>query len=247
MSKGLSLISVTVFSAWTAAALAQWPTYPTPGIPRLADGKPNLSAPAAQNSDGKPDLTGSGRKIRRTSSTTSTTLRRISAPAMSSLTPWAAALAAQREWTEPHRRSVGLLPGAPGVPRINVSSGFKLASDADRSRALYDLDTGPVFRQSASRTARQLPERAEPTWLGYSIGRWDGDALVVSHPGFRDGGWIDTRIGRPHSDALRVTGTDPTSGCRAHGNGDHHRRSGRPTRSRGRCESRSDSSPTGAA
>jgi hypothetical protein len=37
---------------------AQWVNYPTPGIPRTRDGKPNLSAPAPRASDGRPDLSG---------------------------------------------------------------------------------------------------------------------------------------------------------------------------------------------
>jgi hypothetical protein len=45
----------------------------------------------------------------------------------------------------------------------------------------------------------------QPWWYGYSVGRWDGDDLVVTTTGFRDGGWLDTQRGRPHSDALRVT------------------------------------------
>jgi hypothetical protein len=45
----------------------------------------------------------------------------------------------------------------------------------------------------------------EPTWLGYSIGRWEGDTFVVETTGFKDGGWLDTRKARPHSDALHVT------------------------------------------
>jgi hypothetical protein len=45
----------------------------------------------------------------------------------------------------------------------------------------------------------------EPTWNGYSVGRWEEDAFVVETTGFRDGGWLDTNVGRPHSDALRVT------------------------------------------
>jgi hypothetical protein len=61
-----------------------------------------------------------------------------------------------------------------------------------------------TFRQIYT-DGRTLPSTGEPTWLGYSIGRWDGDAFVVETAGFRDGGWLDTRVGRPHSDALRVT------------------------------------------
>jgi hypothetical protein len=42
----------------TMPAVAQWVDRPTPGIPRTADGKPNLSAPAPRGPDGRPDLTG---------------------------------------------------------------------------------------------------------------------------------------------------------------------------------------------
>src|SRR6185503_13246287 len=36
----------------------QWLKYPTPGIPRTPDGKPDVSAPAPRTADGKPDLSG---------------------------------------------------------------------------------------------------------------------------------------------------------------------------------------------
>src|SRR6185436_14438890 len=42
-------------------------------------------------------------------------------------------------------------------------------------------------------------------WLGYAVGKWDGDTFVVETDGFRDGGWLDTGKGHPHSDALHVT------------------------------------------
>jgi hypothetical protein len=68
---------------------------------------------------------------------------------------------------------------------------------------LYETLVGMTFRQVFT-DGRPLPDVSEPTWLGYSIGRWEGDAFVVETTGFRDGGWLDTRKGRPHSDALRV-------------------------------------------
>src|SRR4026209_1184388 len=49
---GISLIALT------GPVAAQWLKYPTPGIPRTADGKPNLTAPAPRTVDGKPDFTG---------------------------------------------------------------------------------------------------------------------------------------------------------------------------------------------
>jgi hypothetical protein len=46
------------------------------------------------------------------------------------------------------------------------------------------------------------PDRV-PTWWGYSIGRWEGDAFVVETIGFNDKTWLDD-LGHPHSDAMRV-------------------------------------------
>ena len=51
---------------------------------------------------------------------------------------------------------------------------------------------------------RGLPEEMSPTWLGYSVGRWEGDTLVVTTAGFNDRTWLDF-AGHPHSEALRIT------------------------------------------
>src|SRR5262249_22477755 len=51
---------------------------------------------------------------------------------------------------------------------------------------------------------RSLPEDPQPAWLGYSVGKWDHDTLVVETAGFNDKSWLDA-FGHPHSDALRVT------------------------------------------
>src|SRR5437016_8726329 len=47
-----------IFAVLTTPLAAQWLHYPTPGIPRTPDGKPDLSAPAPKTPDGKPDLSG---------------------------------------------------------------------------------------------------------------------------------------------------------------------------------------------
>src|SRR5437016_2472019 len=55
----LQYAAVTLILAAVPPALfAQWLDYPTPGVPRTTDGKPNLSAPAPRTPDGKPDLSG---------------------------------------------------------------------------------------------------------------------------------------------------------------------------------------------
>jgi len=62
---------------------------------------------------------------------------------------------------------------------------------------------GGNFRQIFT-DGRPLPKDPTPTWMGYSVGRWDGDALVVTTVGFNDRTWLDFS-GHPHSEALRVT------------------------------------------
>src|SRR5438132_5415146 len=56
------LFAILLFAMTTPLA-AQWLTYPTPGIPRTADGKPNLTAPAPRTAEGKPDLSGMWQRI----------------------------------------------------------------------------------------------------------------------------------------------------------------------------------------
>lgn len=51
---------------------------------------------------------------------------------------------------------------------------------------------------------RKLPEDQNPTWFGYSVGKWEGDTLVVETTGFNEESWLDDG-GHPHSDALHVT------------------------------------------
>ena len=66
---------------------------------------------------------------------------------------------------------------------------------------LYEQDTS--FRQIFV-DGRKQPVDPQPSWLGYSIGKWDGDSLVVDTAGFNDRSWLDA-FGHPHSDAMRVT------------------------------------------
>jgi len=44
----------------------------------------------------------------------------------------------------------------------------------------------------------------QPWWFGYSVGRWDGDTLVVETTALRDEGWLDVN-GSPFTDQARVT------------------------------------------
>ena len=190
---------------------AQWLNHPTPGIPRLPDGKPNLTAPAPRTADGRPDLSGIwaaecaiyGKDSCFTKSLFFNLAKDLK-PEDVQMTPWAAQIQAQRENRNHVDDPYGYcLP--PGTPRINFGGGpFRILQTPLITALLYETLVGMTFRQVFT-DGRPLPASSEPTWLGYSIGRWDGDTLVVETTGFRDGGWLDTLKGRPHSDALRVT------------------------------------------
>ena len=50
---------------------------------------------------------------------------------------------------------------------------------------------------------RELPEDPAPTWMGYSVGRWEGDTLVVDTVGFNDKTWLD-QVAHPHTEKLHL-------------------------------------------
>ena len=53
-----AIVAALIFAAVPATLLAQWAPYPTPGVPKLADGKPNMEGPTPRTADGKPDFSG---------------------------------------------------------------------------------------------------------------------------------------------------------------------------------------------
>ena len=207
----IALASITCVLVLGGAAEAQWVNYPTPAIPRLPDGKPNLSAPAPRSSDAKPDLSGIWAAECSIYGSDACFIRSLFfdlakdlKPADVEMTPWASAIQMQRENRDHVDDPYGYcLP--PGVPRIDFSGGpFKILSGPHVTAFLHETLVGMIFRQAFT-DGRSLPAVNEPTWLGYSVGRWDGDTFMVETTGFKDGGWLDTRKARPHSDALRVT------------------------------------------
>jgi hypothetical protein len=190
---------------------AQWLNFKDPDIPRLADGKPNLRAPAPRLRDGKPDLSGVwaaecgiyGADSCFTKSFFFDLAKDLK-PEDVQMTPWAAAVASQRSGRNHVDDPYGYcLP--PGVPRIDFGGGpFKILQTPAVTAFLYESLAGLTFRQIFT-DGRPQPAADVPTWLGYSRGRWDGDTFVVETTGFRDGGWLDTAKAHPNSDALHVT------------------------------------------
>jgi hypothetical protein len=182
-----------------AASPAQWLQIPSKNTPRTKDGKPDLSAAAPRKPDGKPDLTGiwgtEGPKY----------LANIAAdfkPGELPIQPWAETLTRERV-TGIHaaeESNANCLPQ--GVPRIDATPNpFKILQEPDLMVILYEAFG--QFRQ-VYLDGRALPKDANPTWLGYSVGYWDGDTLVVDTTGFNGKTWLD-QAGHPTTDALHVT------------------------------------------
>ena len=188
---------VTIAVLLATLAPAQWLNYPTAGIPRTPDGKPDLSAPAPRTADGKPDISGLWRPVGGYTANIAKDLGSDGVPYQ----PWAEVLFKQRQETNSKDDPTGwCVPG--GTPRSNlVGYPFKILQAPGMFVILYEAVH--AFRQIFT-DGRTHPKDANPTWMGYSIARWEDDALVVETTGFNDQGWLDN-AGKPSTDQLRVT------------------------------------------
>ncbi len=175
---------------------AQWLDFSTPGIPRTADGKPNLTAPAPRTADGKPDLSGMWQPEQnpyRFSLIQDLKDEAIFRPA---------AEAVYLERVKDFHREDPVTNCLPTGPAEMVNSMYRIIQTPTMVAMLFESGTGR-YRQIYM-DGRKLPKDPNPTWLGYSVGHWDGDTLVVESAGFNDRTWLD-RVGHPHSEKLRVT------------------------------------------
>jgi hypothetical protein len=189
-----TLVFATILSALTMPLAAQWLTHPTPGIPRTADGKPNLTAPSPRTADGKPDLSGLWQRF------SPKYEHNIAADLKpGEIQPWAEALVLQRtEDLGKDHMSVQCLPWGPGY-----SNSVRKAKIVQTPGLILMLDEDLTYRQIFV-DGRALETNPNPSWMGYSVGHWEGGTLVVESFGFNDRTWLD-RDGHPHTEALRMT------------------------------------------
>jgi hypothetical protein len=197
-------------------AFGQWLNYPTPGTPRTRDGKPDLAAKAPRAPGGKPDLSGVWRTAPEVSGRNSTVFD-IPGDSPSTFSryfyniladfknpdeivrPEAAELL--RKWRSAyHSPGYQCLPF--GLPTADIFSysPFKIIQAPGEIVILYEVDN--THRQIYL-DGRKLPNDPQPTWLGYSTGRWEGDTLVVDTAGFNDNSEA-TLGGYPRSEALHI-------------------------------------------
>jgi hypothetical protein len=180
----------TLVVAAALALAAQWTNYPK---------APNLSGPPPRSADGHPDLSGLWQAD---GQTYFFDLAAGLKPEDVVMLPWARA--EQQRRAEREHGDDPLARCLPhGVPRINTNGlfPFKIVQTPGLVVILYEQLN--LFRQ-VFLDGRKLTPDVNPTWLGYSTGHWDGDTLVVDTRGFNDKTWLDTRMGRPATDALHV-------------------------------------------
>ncbi|HUA18943.1 MAG TPA: hypothetical protein VMB25_09370 [Bryobacteraceae bacterium] len=200
-------------TALPASLCGQWLGYPTAGVPRTPDGKPNLSAPAPRTAAGTPDLSGMwgwqtsvpcaahcsdlevsniGREFFNLAYTLKGGLP---------YQPWAAQLVRQRRANQAKDDpNVRCMPR--GALRIWTDDYYKRIVEAP-DRVIVLAERNMQYRQIFT-DGRPLPEDPNPTWNGYSTGKWEGDTLVVHSIGFRDDLWLDSN-GNPLTNAAKVT------------------------------------------
>jgi hypothetical protein len=224
-------------STFSTLLLAQWPAYPSPRVPKAADGKPDLNAPAPRAPDGKVDFSGIWQNQRGIAATllnasgtgapnppgASGTPAQPAQPAQNPpanagpnlfrdvgtgvqgglpIQPWAAELVKKRQADNSKDN-----PDAHCLPMgfmqfHNHPQPRKIIQTPELVVILYEANFG--LRQIYM-DGRSLPgPDAEPWWYGYSVGKWEGDTLVVESRGFIEDGWLDI-IGNPLTEAGKVT------------------------------------------
>jgi len=210
MTVGLRLTYFAAFIiALPAGASAQWLEYPTSGVPRTADGKPNMTAPTPRTADGKPDFSGmwgwenrwncgahcNDLQISREFINIAATLREPLP-----YQPGVADLVKRRTAAQDEDPNARCMPR--GAPRIWTDDYYKrIFQVADRVIILTERNM--QYRQIFT-DGRPLPSDQNPTWNGYSTATWEGDTLVVHTAGFKDDLWLDA-FGNPLTSAAKLT------------------------------------------
>ena len=177
---------------------AQWANHATPNLPRTADGKPNLAAPTPRTAAGKPDFSGLWEKISNYGSNVASSLR------PEDIQPWAQALVARRmEDLGKDHMIPQCLPLGPGYITDGGTTAGGIVKIIQTPTVVIFLGQDMTYRQIYM-DGRALEAAPNPSWMGYSVGHWEGDTLVVESNGYNDRSWLD-RNGHPHTEALRTT------------------------------------------
>ena len=190
---------------------AQWLHHPAAGVPRTPNGLPDLNAPAPRTPDGKPDLSGIWDiEHNRPCPPTVCVDMAIGQEFLNigwglkgglPFQPWAADLVKERT-TQNGKDDPGTHCLPTGVVHSHTTPLLrKIFQLPGLVVILYEINA--TYRQIFT-DGRSLPDVEIPSFNGYSVGKWEGDTLVVETMGFNDGIWLD-RNGSPLTDEARIT------------------------------------------
>src|SRR5262245_17788710 len=203
-----------VLAAGPIVARAQWLNYPTPGIPRLANGAPDLKAPAPRTRDGKPDFSGmwfANVPSRDYCKEKDCIQEERMAREQINLGIKLKDGLPYTEWSKEQmkiRRANGgredphsyCMP--PNFPRAwTLPQHTRIVQTPGMMVVLHEFNG--AYRE-VYLDGRPLPVNPNPTWNGYSTGHWEGDTLVIETNGIRDDMWLDIQ-GSPITESARVT------------------------------------------
>jgi hypothetical protein len=191
----LLLVASAVLCLTAGPGFSQWLQHRSAGLPRTADGRPDLNAPAPRAADGHPDLSGIWRVVAGEPA-------RFARPEQVPFQPWAREFQKQvADSLSLGRTSERCLPS--GIPQQMLVAGlpFKIVQTPGLVLTLFEefIDYRQVFTDG-----RALPVVNNPSWFGYSVGQWEGGTLVVSSTGFTNQPWL-TNDGYPRTEQLRMT------------------------------------------
>jgi hypothetical protein len=220
-----------IIAALSASLAAQWPKHTAPGVPRNEKGEVRMDAPTPRMANGKPDLSGNWVRFRGEGglargrgqgNAAPAAGRGAAAPAADPnsppiatffelganmpgglpFTPWAAELRKRREAANAKDNPDALcLPM--GITQFHMhGQPRKMMQTPNLLAIMYEANYGLRYIYT---DGRSLPPQGEPQpwWYGYSVGRWEGDELVVETNNLRDDGWLDVR-GSPLTDQARI-------------------------------------------
>ena len=188
--------TLVLFTLLAGTASAQW-LYRDPYAPRTAGGTVDRKAPAPRTPSGDLDLSGIWQTDVKYNANLAVDLKAGDVVML----PWGQALYDERQGNNGKDDPEGFCL-QPGLPRVNgVPFPQKIIQTPAAIVILYETRT--TFRQIFL-DGHTLVSDPQPTWMGYSRGRWEGDTLVVETTGFNDRTWLDD-VGHPHSDQMKVT------------------------------------------
>jgi hypothetical protein len=207
-------VGLVALAGRPSLALSQWLGYPTPGIPRLASGAPDLMAPAPRTREGKPDFSGiwfanvpAKDYCREKDCVQEERMAReqinlgIKMKGGLPYTEWSRQQMVKRrahgEREDPHTYC-----RPPNYPRAwTLPQHTKIIQTPQEMVMLHEFNA--AYRE-VYLDGRPLPENPNPTWNGYSTGHWEGDTLVIETNGIRDDMWLDIQ-GSPITESAHLT------------------------------------------